>query len=54
MSSVTPHGPAAESITGIGLLRIDHVGVAVADLDEAIACYGRVFGMRCIHVETNE
>jgi methylmalonyl-CoA/ethylmalonyl-CoA epimerase len=54
MSSVTPHGEAAESITGIGLLRIDHVGVAVADLDEAIAFYGRVFGMRCIHVETNE
>jgi len=54
MSSDTPHGPAAESITGIGLLRIDHVGVAVADLDEAIAFYGRVFGMQCIHVETNE
>jgi methylmalonyl-CoA/ethylmalonyl-CoA epimerase len=39
---------------GIGLLRIDHVGVAVADLDEAIAFYERVFGMRCVHVETNE
>ncbi len=39
---------------GIGLLRIDHVGVAVADLDEAIDFYERVFGMRCVHVETNE
>jgi methylmalonyl-CoA/ethylmalonyl-CoA epimerase len=39
---------------GIGLLRIDHVGVAVADLDEAIAFYERVFGMRCVHRETNE
>ena len=39
--------------TGIGLLRIDHVGVAVADLDEAIAFYERVFGMRCVHVEEN-
>lgn len=38
---------------GIGLLRIDHVGVAVADLDEAIEFYGRVFGMTCVHVETN-
>jgi methylmalonyl-CoA/ethylmalonyl-CoA epimerase len=38
----------------IGLLRIDHVGVAVPDLDEAIAFYARVFGMRCVHVEINE
>jgi len=36
------------------VLRIDHVGVAVADLDEAIEFYARVFGMRCVHVETNE
>jgi methylmalonyl-CoA/ethylmalonyl-CoA epimerase len=34
--------------------RIDHVGVAVPDLDEAIAFYERVFGMRCAHVEVNE
>ena len=39
---------------GIGLIRIDHVGVAVADLDEAISLYERVFGMTCVHVETNE
>lgn len=39
---------------GIGLLRIDHVGVAVADLDEAIDYYQRVFGMHCVHRETNE
>lgn len=37
----------------IGLLRIDHVGVAVADLDEAIERYQRVFGMRCVHTEEN-
>jgi methylmalonyl-CoA/ethylmalonyl-CoA epimerase len=37
-----------------GLLRIDHVGVAVPDLDEAIAFYERVFGMRCVHTEVNE
>jgi methylmalonyl-CoA/ethylmalonyl-CoA epimerase len=38
----------------IGLLRIDHVGVAVPDLDAAIAFYSSVFGMTCTHVETNE
>jgi methylmalonyl-CoA/ethylmalonyl-CoA epimerase len=40
--------------TGIGLRRIDHVGVAVPDLDAAIEFYERVFGMRCVHRETNE
>src|SRR6266536_1194120 len=40
--------------TSPGLLRIDHVGVAVPDLDEAVEFYERVFGMRCVHVETNE
>jgi methylmalonyl-CoA/ethylmalonyl-CoA epimerase len=57
MSSDNPPVPAAESVTpvtGIGLTRIDHVGVAVADLDEAIEFYARVFGMRCVHVEENE
>ena len=39
---------------GIGLRRLDHVGVAVPDLDAAIALYERVFGMRCVHQETNE
>ncbi len=54
MTSNQDPSTAAESITAIGLRRIDHVGVAVADLDEAIAFYGRVFGMRCVHQETNE
>jgi len=34
--------------------RIDHVGVAVPDLDAAIEWYASTFGMRCVHVETNE
>jgi methylmalonyl-CoA/ethylmalonyl-CoA epimerase len=33
---------------------IDHVGIAVPDLDEAIGFYEAAFGMRCTHVETNE
>ncbi len=33
---------------------IDHVGIAVPDLDEAIALYRDVFGMQVLHEETNE
>jgi methylmalonyl-CoA/ethylmalonyl-CoA epimerase len=33
---------------------IDHVGIAVPDLDEAIAFYRDTFGMRVLHEETNE
>ena len=34
--------------------RIDHVGVAVPDLDAAIAFYDSTFGLRSVHVETND
>jgi len=33
---------------------IDHVGIAVADLDAAIAFYRDTYGMRLAHEETNE
>ena len=33
---------------------IDHVGVAVPDLDAAIEMYRTCFGMRVVHQETNE
>jgi methylmalonyl-CoA/ethylmalonyl-CoA epimerase len=33
---------------------IDHVGIAVADLDEAIAFYVENFGFRVVHEEVNE
>ena len=33
---------------------IDHVGVAVPDLDEAMTFYRDAFGMRVVHEETNE
>ncbi len=32
--------------------RIDHIGVAVEDLDEAIGLYGGSFGMQTAHRET--
>jgi methylmalonyl-CoA/ethylmalonyl-CoA epimerase len=52
--SVTGSPGTAGLADGIGLIRIDHVGIAVPDLDEAIDFYGRVFGMRCTHQEVNE
>jgi methylmalonyl-CoA/ethylmalonyl-CoA epimerase len=33
---------------------LDHVGLAVADLDEAIDFYARTFGMHVVHEEVNE
>ncbi len=33
---------------------IDHVGVAVPDLDEAIVFYRETYGMRLVHEEVNE
>lgn len=34
--------------------RIDHIGVAVEDLDQAVALYGERFGMELQHRETVE
>ena len=36
------------------LTRIDHVGLAVRDLDQAIAFYARTFDVRVVHEEVNE
>lgn len=33
---------------------LDHVGIAVADLDEALAFYARTFDMHAVHEEVNE
>jgi methylmalonyl-CoA/ethylmalonyl-CoA epimerase len=35
-------------------LRIDHVGIAVPDLDEALAWYRETFGLASVHEEVNE
>lgn len=34
--------------------KIDHVGIAVPDLDKAIAFYAETFGIVSVHEETNE
>jgi methylmalonyl-CoA/ethylmalonyl-CoA epimerase len=45
----------AEQTPGQPLLRrIDHVGLAVRDLDAAVAFYEGTFGMRLVHEEVNE
>ena len=49
MSQPTPSGIPAHLFVAI-----DHVGVAVPDLDEAIAFYRDTYGMRVAHEETNE
>lgn len=36
------------------LTRIDHVGIAVSDLDAAIEFYQRAFGLTMVHEEINE
>jgi methylmalonyl-CoA/ethylmalonyl-CoA epimerase len=36
------------------LTRIDHVGIAVPDLDAAIEFYSRAFGLTKVHEEVNE
>ena len=56
MSQLPPSVNEPENVTSdeVGLLRIDHVGIAVADLDAALRFYADVFGLRCVHEETNE
>ena len=46
-----PEGPVAGDPL---FTRIDHVGIAVPDLDEAIAFYAGAFGMTVVHQEVNE
>lgn len=41
------------SLAGL-ITAVDHVGVAVRDLDEAVAFYESTFGFRKVHEEVNE
>jgi len=56
MTEASPTAADRENVTfpAIEFLRIDHVGVAVPDLDAALAFYAGTFGMHCVHEETNE
>jgi methylmalonyl-CoA/ethylmalonyl-CoA epimerase len=42
------------ALAGPLFTHIDHVGIAVPDLDEAIAFYTDKYGMELVHEETNE
>lgn len=53
MSTDATGGPATGLPTDL-FTAVDHVGVAVPDLDAAIAFYRDSFGMRLVHSETNE
>jgi methylmalonyl-CoA/ethylmalonyl-CoA epimerase len=55
MFEVSPGGPNDTIVTMHSLLtRIDHVGIAVADLDDAKAFYAKAFGLEVVHEEVNE
>ena len=50
----TPNGTGGMAIPEHLFTCIDHVGIAVRDLDEAIAFYRDAFGMSVVHEEVNE
>src|SRR3546814_6791244 len=56
ISRARHHGPmnAPVDIPKNLFVCIDHVGIAVPDLDEAIAFYRDAFGMEVAHEEVNE
>ncbi|GGK59688.1 methylmalonyl-CoA epimerase [Ornithinimicrobium pekingense] len=56
MSATPGTGPADPALDALQplLLGIDHVGIAVPDLDAAIAFHEDVLGNRVVHEETNE
>jgi methylmalonyl-CoA/ethylmalonyl-CoA epimerase len=47
-------GPMSVSIPDHLFVCIDHVGIAVPDLDEALTFYAEAFGMTVRHQETNQ
>ncbi len=50
---MTPMPPETSPLPEHLFVAIDHVGIAVPDLDEATAFYQRTFGMTVRHEETN-
>ncbi len=53
-SSASPAPATGATLPDELLLAVDHVGIAVPDLDEALAFYARTFGLTCVHQEVNE
>jgi methylmalonyl-CoA/ethylmalonyl-CoA epimerase len=51
--SISAHTDTSALATTSLFTKIDHVGVAVADLDEAIAFYRDTFGILSVHEEIN-
>ena len=51
---MTDASPAPLEIPAHLFTCIDHVGIAVPDLDEAITMFREKFGMQVVHEETNE
>ena len=54
MPPASPDAPLLTALPPGAVLAIDHVGIAVTDLDAAVAMYETAFGMTCVHVEVNE
>jgi methylmalonyl-CoA/ethylmalonyl-CoA epimerase len=48
------HMTASPALSGPLFTHIDHVGIAVPDLDAAIAFYRDTYGMEMVHEEVNE
>ena len=52
---MTDTDPIAQDVLPpVEVQRIDHVGIAVPDLDVALRFYADTFGMQCVHEETNQ
>ncbi len=54
MTDQTPDLVPAGLVPTSLFLGIDHVGIAVPDLEEALAFYRDAYGMTAVHEETNE
>src|ERR1700733_11074903 len=56
MTDISPSSGGTDDVTfpAVDLIRVDHVGIAVADLDKALVFYAETFGLRCVHEESNE
>ena len=53
MAGMSAPAPGLEPVQHL-FTAIDHVGIAVADLDEAMAFYRDAYGMQVLHEEVNE